>query len=301
MTARHGDHHDFVSHYEDFLDAVHEPTGQGVGSGRWTLMSSIATELRNLKAVRVHRGSKPCKPFRVLDCAAGTGFPMIELAKYSQGNFEIHCTDGDPLMIDVLARRAKELDLDIARLAPERWSSLPQPTGPDALVLDWSDLPKIKGSYDYVLCRGNSLAYADTWVGGRDTASEKGLQQYLIRMILKVKSGGHLHVDAPRTLELPAKTYRPPTKRTMAIWEAVTTERGCRQWQVSFKPRNGPTVTFKRFSSLLTIDRVQSILSKLGLEIQNQGLHGERPGFGVIIARRPPGWEPPTGFDQEIL
>lgn len=270
-----GHHPEFVELYDDYVAAKYPPAGDGIGTGRWRLMRSIAHEMQKRKARRV------------LDCAAGTGFPMIDLASDQPGEFEIHCTDGDHLMIDKLFVQAKQRGLDASAFTPERWPGLPnQPIDREALVVDWNELGQLEGGYDYVLCRGNSLAYADTWGGRRHTASNALLKSYLERMVETVRPGGYLHVDAPHRMDLAAHTTSACARGTK-IWEQVTAEDDCRQWWVAFKPEAGSTVVFKRYSSLLTIDRVETTLQTLGLETKRCELHGERAEFGVIIARRP--------------
>lgn len=272
-----GTHAEFAQLYETFLDAVYRsPSSPLTGTGRWKLIRSIAAELRS-RRVRT-----------VLDCAAGTGFPALDLALApSLPHLEIHCTDGDLEMLGVLNARAKAKRFEVGRLAPPRRCGL----GDDALQslrLDWDELDQIHGTYDYVLCRGNSLAYADTWTGGRDVTSTGTIRRYLKMMAAKVGPGGYLHVDAPWRLALPREDYQPVATGAVRIWEQVTTESDHRHWRVDFKLPNMSRLKFERFSTLLTIHDVKVILDSLGFEdTEPMQLPAERPGFGVIIARKP--------------
>lgn len=273
--CRWGRHDQFAKLYEDFLDAVYPPPpGAGQSSGRELLTASIVNHLRTRKARSV------------LDCAAGTGLPALDLA--AQG-IDIHCSDGDPAMIAVLAAQAAEGNIDIRDLAPPRRPGYEGRGGTDDLVLNWTQLEWITRRYDYVLCRGNSLAYADTWAGKTKVANEQLVGTYLERITRKVRPGGHLHIDAPWKLELPTQSYRPVDGPTGAIWEEVTPGDNHREWVVSFKPsKSGRPLAFRRYSTLLTIDRIETMLKALGFETTEPfQMAAERPGFGVIIARKP--------------
>jgi len=272
-----GSHREFADLYDYFLEAVYPPEeGEATGSGRWRLMRSVAAEIRERDA------------YRVLDCAAGTGFPSLDLAADINQKLVVHCTDGDRHMIEVLMRRACTFGVDVDRLAPPRSAFGPKAAGGEALVLDWASLSRIEGSYDYVLCRGNSLAYADTWTGDRNVAPLRRIEDYLGRIAAKVRPGGYLHIDAPWQLELDHEKYRPVGSGSVSIWEQVSAEADCRQWELAYNLSDRNTIKFRRYSSLLTIDRIETALKLMGfLDTTPFSLGAERPGFGVIIARKP--------------
>lgn len=269
-----GEHRRFADLYDFYLEAIYCPKkSEPLGSGRWRLMRSVATEIRDREAVRI------------LDCAAGTGFPAVDLAADRHG-LTIHCTDGDQAMLEVLARRARCFGMPLWRFVPPQGNAS-LGYGSESLVLNWDALNAIHRSYDYVMCRGNSLAYADTWSGGEDAASLDQVEKYLSHIAAKVRPGGYLHVDAPWRIELGEQEYLSIEADGYSIWEKVTSERDCRQWDLSYKFRGDRTVTFRRFSSLLTIDVVQAMLDNLGFsDTEPLSLTAERPNFGVIIARR---------------
>lgn len=271
-----GTHDDFVDVYHRyFLDAAYQRDDQiPVKCGRWKLMRSIAAQMRSRKSVHV------------LDCAAGTGFPSIDLLAETGPEFKVHCSDGDPAMVAVLEKRAANRGIDPGKLAPRYW---PGPLRKSrSLILDWARLNQVEGRYDYVLCRGNSLAYADTWGGRRKVASRTLLETYLRRMRDKVAPGGYLHIDAPWDLGLSATSYRVIEGHSASIWEKVSVDRDAREWWMVVEQEGQRPVAFKRYSSLLTIDGVATILDRLGFEeTQPFQLTGERSNFGVIIAKRP--------------
>lgn len=275
------DHHEFVRHYEPFLHAVYdsvEPAKRG--TGRHRLVDRLRSELRTREA------------HSVLDCAAGTGFPALRLARHPPaGDFEIHCTDGDRAMIDVLVERARTQGLPLSRLAPTAVpgahgdGSGPQPAD---LHLDWQELDRLATTYDYVMCRGNSLAYDHSWAGETKVATTGQVADHLAKMADRVRPGGWLHVDAPWRVGVNSGTYETSRGDIVLIHEQITIGPGHRQWRVSFRHSNGHTSRFRRYSSLLTIGDVKSILDGLGFEDTTPTeLDGERDAFGVIIARRP--------------
>lgn len=281
--ASFGTHREFADLYEKFLDAVYDSTAEAApGSGRWLLIRQVANEIR-------HRGAR-----RVLDCAAGSGFPGLDLAAMAgdYGIETVHCTDGDPEMIRILRRRARSVGASLAELTPKRSSRLEPGDGhsTDPLVLDWAELNRIHESYDYVLCRGNSLAYADTWTGSQTVASAGTIRQHVTQIATKVAPGGFLHVDAPWEATLKPRKYRAVASGAVSIWEQVETGADFRHWRIDVKLPSGQTFKFERYSSLLTIHHLADALEDLGFEqTEPFAMAGERSNYGVIIARRPPG------------
>ncbi len=272
-----GTHEEFAQLYGSYLDAVYRSSSSPVtGSGRWKLIHSVAAEVRK-RGVRW-----------LLDCAAGTGFPAFDLAMDTDSlpGLQVHCTDADIEMLTILAWRAKRKHFDVGRLAPPLGTDLGRGVG--SMRLDWAQLRDVQQTYDYVMCRGNSLAYANTWGGGRDVTSLPTIAGYLTQIAKKVRPGGFLHVDAPWRLDLPQEDYGRVVSGAASIWEQVTTESHARHWRVDFKLPTGQILKFERFSTLLTILDVKTILDQLGFaETEPFQLQAERPGFGVIIAKRP--------------
>lgn len=286
-----GTHSQFVGIYEFFLDAVYPPAGHDRwNTGRWRLAQSVAAEIRERKATQI------------LDCAAGTGFPGLDLRLHAYGATEIHCCDGDQDMVNRLARQARAKGIPLDRITPPRRSGLARPLGARALVIGWAELDVIDRRYDYILCRGNSLAYADTWSGGHEVARMDRIRGYLIKMIDRLRPGGHLHVDAPWVLEVPETNLRLPSHHAMSLWEEVDVFDDHREWIVSTRSHHGGhTQSFRRFSSLLTIHEVEKLLKSLGLErTEPFQLAAERRGFGTIIARKPASGASTTAHQSDI-
>lgn len=284
--SKWGDHADFADLYEKFLDAVYDSTSRAqTGNGRWCLSRQVGNEIRARDAREV------------LDCAAGTGFPGLNLMAMASdyGIDVLHLTDGDPEMIRVLRRKAAQLEVEVPLPDQVRWSS----DGPaavqivDPLVYQWSELGQIRRRpYDYVLCRGNSLAYADTWTGDHLVPSRDTIEDYLLQIALKVRPGGYLHIDAPWEAELSERKHRSVASGAVSIWEHVETGDDFRYWCVDFKLPS-ETLKFGRYSSRLTISDVEAALKSLGFtETTPFAMAGERENFGVIIARKPFGSKP---------
>lgn len=269
------DHADFVDAYDEYLDGIYGSLHSGSpADGRRRLARSIASEMECRGATRV------------LDCAAGTGFPALDLAGDPRADFQIHCSDGDPAMIAAIEKRAADRGLDLRDLAPPRSLGCQQTNR--AMTIGWARLDQIKARYDYILCRGNSLVYADTWRGRRRVAPDGLLRHYLDRMGQQLRPGGYLHVDAPWRFDLSTTSYRTMQSRSATIREEVVNEGDARKWTMTVTRPGQEPLTFERYSCLLTIYRVAEILEELGFEETKPfELAGERPNFGVIIARRP--------------
>lgn len=279
--VRWGRQDDFTARYEEYLDTVYGACEDPQFCGRRLLAAEIGSEIASRNARRV------------LDCAAGTGFPALDLAAVPPiKDFVIHCTDNDRPMLSILADRiattyGPEHGVQLLQLAPEM-SFRPRTVDIERLFLDWADLGKIGRPYDYVMCRGNSLVYASSWAGGKTVASPDKIVSLLRSITEKVKVGGYLHIDAPRHLDERDQEF---TTRTSAdgettIWERVRTEAEYRHWLLSFKSA-AAAVKFQRFSTLLTIDDVGRALKSMGFsDTKTREIEHERPGFGVIIARK---------------
>ena len=275
---------EFTARYEEYLDTVYHAAADPRLCGRRLLAVEIGEQMGERKARRV------------LDCAAGTGFPALDLAALPPvKDFVIHCTDNDRPMLQIMADKTTEHygpahGVNLADLAPEM-SFRPRrefDVQTERFFLDWADLEKLGRPYDYVMCRGNSLVYASSWSGGKTVASRTQAKALLKTIASKVKAGGFLHIDAPRNLRERNQEFTTKISADghTTVWEKVTTEAEHRHWRLSFKSAD-EVVQFQRFSTLLTIDDIGRALSSMGFSDTNTvQLPHERPGLGVIIARK---------------
>lgn len=273
-----GTDREFSQLFGNFLDAVYRsPLRQVSPTGREALVGGIARELRRRRVTRA------------LDCAAGTGFPALDLSRIMPDDFEIHCTDASPDMLEVLLAEARQSGIDVRHLAPPQPALKTDHVGLDSLLVDWSELRRISGTYDYVMCRGNSLAYASSWGSRRrGVASLDLIEDDLQQMAFRVRPGGYLHVDAPWRLDLPSSNYAPVVSGAVKIEEEVVTGLDHRRWRLHVELPTGQTLKFEQFSTCLTIYDVKRMLEGMGFErTEPVQLSGERSGFGVIIARKP--------------
>jgi SAM-dependent methyltransferase len=112
---------------------------------------------------------------RILDCACGTGFPAIELARRG---YDITCSDGSALMLGYFKRRA-DYEAVSVQASQVRWEEL----------TEYFETP-----FDVVMCRGCALPYAGTW--DDDAPPDR---QALIDSVRQftgcLRPGGRLYVD----------------------------------------------------------------------------------------------------------
>ncbi len=225
---------------------------------------------------------------RILDCAAGTGFPALDL--HLSGAFQqVHCTDGSQEMIDQLRRNARSRGIPAEVLTPAHRE---EPPG-DQMCVRWQDLDRLdEAGYDYVLCRGNSLVYLDTWSGEDTVAAEDKIRQALRAMGSRVRPGGWLHIDGPREL----KSY--PSWHTMSstsgsddyvLKERVTVHEHSRQWDLSMTCSSETQwVGFgsRLHSAHLDIGQLEKLIDPGCFTSSPLRLLAERPQFGVVLARK---------------
>jgi SAM-dependent methyltransferase len=205
----------------------------------------------------------------VLDCACGTGLPAIDLR--ARG-FRIDCTDSDPRMLDQFRRNARARHVEDS-----------------AQQLRWEALASLDVKYDYVMCRGNSLVYADSWEDATASAASPGaIERHIRGIAAAVAPGGYLHIDAPKTSGVAEVTYPVGFFRgkRVQVTERVTTVAGYRRWehQVTI---GLDEYSFARNSCNLTGPELADILRSNGFpDVETITLQGERPSYQVLIARK---------------
>jgi len=113
----------------------------------------------------------------ILDVSGGAGFPSIELKRRG---WDVTYSDGGEDMYELFQQRLEESGLEM----PHYFSS-------------WLDLEKnVPGTYDLVMCRGNSLPYIDSWYENNISENTlENLQKAFNQFKLKLNDGGKLYVD----------------------------------------------------------------------------------------------------------
>lgn len=241
------DHAGFVKYFDDFYLQYFYNTDR--------LVDSIVREFSKRNATEI------------LDCAAGTGFPALQLR---QRGYNLDCSDMDQEMIRAFQGNAIEMAVS-AKIE----------------CLEWSELDKLGKQYDFILCRGNSLVYDGSWDGGQEIALANKIEKDITAMADRLRPGGYLYIDVARSLRLGKAQYTLKSGNAQySITEEVIPCNGGRHWfmKVEFKDQN---FICERWSSNYSLKELQDTLQKIGFSnLDEVALSGERQNFAVIIARK---------------
>jgi len=212
-----------------------------------------------------------------LDCSCGTGFTLLDLIK---DGYRITCADGSQDMLKRFEINAASMGLDIK-----------------PLCINWLDLGKIfYRTFDLVMCRGNSLVYANVWDAEAVCNNHSVIATCVGNMFSTVRPGGILYVDIPseehlKSDEVKTANYRPvvvdgcTVQVNEVIWNDST--RRVRKWEVDITV-NEHTYNFTRYSRHIYEDEFTDILKTTGFEdIERHNVVGERNHYSVFSARRP--------------
>lgn len=190
---------------------------------------------------------------RILDCACGSGFPAIELARRG---YDITCSDGSEAMLEHFRRNAAREAVDVPA-THARWENL-------AYHHD--------STFDVVMCRGASFPYAGTW--DMDSPPSREMLSTSIRQFAAcLRPGGRLYLDLPHAADLsrrkPQRVRHPRLKvgsHTIDLAETVTNhpDRRIRRWETRLTV-NGRTTTFERRSHLLWPHELAELFHDAGL------------------------------------
>lgn len=213
----------------------------------------------------------------VLDCAVGTGFGTIELLQLGHS---IVCSDGSAEMLKQFSANS-----DAAGV----------PAKP--LLLRWNELahafPQV---FELILCRGNSLAYADAWDSRVDDPSDfSSLVEHLSGMYGAIKPGGYLFVDFPVEESPDAVSVRRSVRsgalddaRPVEVVEVIEANResGQRVWSVTMTISESK-YAFERVSRILGADQLTEALLEAGFsEVRRVHESGIREHYGSFVAVR---------------
>jgi SAM-dependent methyltransferase len=207
---------------------------------------------------------------RILDCACGTGFVGIDLR---ERGFDVACSDGSPDM-----------------LAEFRKNASARGVNPDCSLAKWSEMATILSStFDYVMCRGNSLVYAASWVGEQRPAASNGeLVASLTDIASMVKPGGTVHIDLP-SFESVLTTNYPPrvvNDEEVRITERVAVRDETRLWESEISVGDH-RYQYSVASAILRPADVVTVLQQAGFfDVREVRLAGERTSYRTLLAHK---------------
>jgi SAM-dependent methyltransferase len=217
----------------------------------------------------------PPEQLRVLDCACGSGFPAIDLARRG---YDMTCSDGSPLMLDHFRRHARRAGVTL-----------------DAVLLRWDELSDHFGAvFDVVMCRGGgSLLYAGTWDDDRPLDRD-ALTDAVGQFVECLRPAGQLYVDTTRAENLarrdPHRIRHPQLaigEHIVELEEVLTTDREhrVRIWRSRLRVDDA-TYDFERRSHYLPHDELVALLLRAGLtDVHEQQVRGE--SYTVFTGKRP--------------
>ncbi|PIS04902.1 MAG: hypothetical protein COT81_03980 [Candidatus Buchananbacteria bacterium CG10_big_fil_rev_8_21_14_0_10_42_9] len=209
----------------------------------------------------------------VLDPAGGTGFPSIPLKRRG---WDITYADSSKLMIEHFEKKLKKAKLNIPHYQ-----------------IDWEHLPNaINKKFDAVLCRGNSLIYADSW---HENNIEKTTLEHIKNSLRAFKAmlngDGVVYVDIINQKEYD-KDYplieefgerEINGKKIKLDWELIHDyDKKIRTWK-SIITINGKKSEFVRYSYLLRHIELTDLMNQAGFSgVQEIPIRGEH-NYDVFI------------------
>jgi SAM-dependent methyltransferase len=211
---------------------------------------------------------------RILDCACGSGFPAIELARRG---YRVACSDGSASMLAHLCRNLQLEGLSIP-WAQVRWEWLGH---------------LFPESFDVIMCRGASFPYAGTW-DTNATPDRGALDDSIRQFAASLRPGGRLYLDTIRAADLARAEPQLVRHPTLAVGahridldEVITNQpdRGLRIWHARITV-DGTSHEFTRRSHFLTADQLTGLMTAAGLvEVRQVRVSGEH--YEVYTAIRP--------------
>lgn len=208
---------------------------------------------------------------RVLDCACGTGFPAIDLARLG---YDLTCSDGSELMLGYFKRRAELEGVPI-----------------QSDLVRWEDLASSYGApFDVVMCRGCALPYAGTWDDDAPP-DRQALSDSVRQFAATLRPGGRLYVDTAEIPDSagPGVTTHPPFmigQHTIELTEQLSVDRAARlrRWRCRLTI-DGKASEFARRSHYLPPDDLMALLTEASLrDVGRTAVPGEH--YAVVTATR---------------
>ena len=254
----------------------HEPTFAEIWDKCVYLLYDIkdfTSDLEQLyQKLGIHKGSK------IIDVAAGAGFPSLDLIK---SGFEITCTDGADDMIELFNSKAAEADI-ISRCRKALWLELPELFSQE--------------QFDLLMCRGISFIYADGgWNRHEMPNPERAIKAYtetLAAFYSRLNKGGWVHLDKFKDEEIghrikvsEIKVKESPTE-DLVFWTQRDVDSKVRQAAMIRETGENkqliPNVTYD-----LTGAELEQMMAEVGfVDIQKISLPSEKL-FDIWIGRKP--------------
>lgn len=213
----------------------------------------------------------------ILDCAGGTGFPVIALKKRG---WDITYSDGSKEMFDFFEEELKKENLQI----PHH-------------LLNWLGLSKkFSHKFDVVLCRGNSLIYVDSWDGNMiQKQTKENIKKSLGEFLNVLNPDGLLYVDITNKKEFDKFSYPIVEefgekiidgKKINLTWELTHDyENRKRTWK-SILMIDGVRHEFSYFSYLLRHEELVKMMGEAGFKkVEPVEIKGER-NYNVFVGTK---------------
>lgn len=212
---------------------------------------------------------------RILDCAVGTGALTLEML---EKGYQFDCSDGCDQMLAVFQANAsaKQLKINTKQIC---WMSLGQ---------------LYPESYDLIICKGNSLAYLNTWNEEQKHPEHDELKICLQSFYDALSPNGEFYLDFPAQFHTPKYELNQeyPEKDVygyrISMSERIFTCQSKKQrlWEVDMHI-NGEPYNFSRRSLLLSRDRIVDLMAEIGFkEVRTSKTIDQRNHYQAVIAQK---------------
>lgn len=221
---------------------------------------------------------KISKESKIIDVAAGGGFPTLELFK---DGYNVACTDGYSDQVSLFNLKAKDSGLDVT-----------------CTKVFWYDLPSMyaNDSFDFLFCRGNSFIYAGgAWNSMIDIDPIKAINDY--KSTLKIfydllKPHGWIYIDKFKDSET---THREKVGKIkvndegseeLIFWTERFPEEKVRRASILRKKENGEEHGVPNITYDLTFPELRQLLESVGFSaIESVKIPSEKH-FDIILAQK---------------
>ncbi|MBP7708043.1 class I SAM-dependent methyltransferase [Candidatus Pacearchaeota archaeon] len=215
------------------------------------------------------------KNSKIIDVAAGTGFPALELEKEGYG---VDCMDASDDEIEEFNKKADEANSKL-KCKKARWLDIPQHYK--------------NSSYNFIFCRGNSFIYAaGGWNALNKISKQDSLDKY--EKTLKVfynllSDGGTLYLDKFPDNETPArvkigKVIIANQKFDLIFYRAL--KANYREATMLLRDESGREEGLPNVTYPLSFREIESMMKKIGFKnIKKIKLKSEKE-FDILLAQK---------------